>query len=65
MVAATNQEKLFTKSKIEKAFVLFDENNDGFIEKHELEELMGGQIIEKEMWDDLLCECDTNNDGKV
>ena len=64
-MAAINKEKLFTKIKIEKAFILFDENKDGFIEKHELEGMLGGQIIEEEIWTELLEDCDSNGDGKV
>ena len=45
-------------------FKIFDSNNDGYIVKHELQALLGN-IINEEMWKNILQEYDSNNDGKV
>lgn len=55
-------------SKIEKAFKLFDRNGDGSINAKELEEVLTGegiQVIDKNIFKDILKECDLNEDGKV
>ena len=44
---------------------MFDEDGNGLIEKEEIENLMGGQIIEEEVWLEFINESDFNKDGKV
>ena len=41
IVAAMNIEKLISIKKIEQAFKIFDQDNNGFINKQELENIMG------------------------
>lgn len=65
VVAALNREKLLSKNKIEQAFRVFDRDGDGFIEKEELEQVMGGVNIDEQTWKELLQECDSNGDGKI
>jgi calcium-dependent protein kinase len=46
--------------------MLFDLNGDGLITKNEIETLFGeGGDINEQMWQEILQECDKNNDGMV
>lgn len=47
VVAAMQQEKLLSKGKIEKAFRMFDQDGNGFIEKEELQNIMGGTELDE------------------
>jgi len=40
-------------------------DGNGFITKDELSQLMGENIIDDEIWNEILKEFDTNQDGKV
>lgn len=44
---------------------MFDQNNDGFLERFELEEIMGKDIIDEDTWQKILSDCDENGDGKI
>ena len=48
LVAAMAKEKLLSKLKIEQAFALFDKDGDGFLEYHEINEIMGE--VNEEKW---------------
>ena len=50
---------------MEKAFRMFDSDQNGFIEKNELSTILGGTELSEETWNDILHECDANGDGKV
>ncbi|KRX08642.1 Protein kinase-like domain [Pseudocohnilembus persalinus] len=63
IVAALNQEKLLSQKKIESAFKMFDQDGNGYIDKHELETIMGGNQIDDETWNAILKDCDQNGDG--
>ncbi|EGR27507.1 protein kinase domain protein [Ichthyophthirius multifiliis] len=65
IVAAMQEEKLLSKNKIEKAFKIFDQDGNGFIEKSELQMIMGGTDLDEQTWQEILKESDTNNDGKI
>ena len=41
LIAAMNHEKLLSVSKMEQAFKILDLDGDGFIDKQELEQVMG------------------------
>lgn len=65
VVAAISQEKLLSKKRIEQAFKLFDSDGNGYIEKHELIDVMGNIEMDQEEWMELIEEYDTDNDGRV
>ncbi|EGR29659.1 protein kinase domain protein [Ichthyophthirius multifiliis] len=50
VVAAMQTEKLLSKNKIEKAFKMFDQDQNGFIEKIELQNIMGGTELDEATW---------------
>mmetsp|Transcript_77511 Transcript_77511/g.107679 ORF Transcript_77511/g.107679 Transcript_77511/m.107679 type:complete len:446 (+) Transcript_77511:86-1423(+) len=60
IIAATAQEKLISKEKLDKAFRLFDIDNDGFITRNELANVLGGIKLDDQQWADLVGECDEN-----
>jgi calcium-dependent protein kinase len=65
VVASMNQASLLKINKIQKAFSMFDIDNDGFIERKELKAVMGGINLSDAEWDKLIKQYDTNGDGKV
>jgi len=65
IVAAMNREKLLSQKKLEQAFHLFDQDNDGYITRAELANVMGGIDMDDEQWKKLVEEVDTNKDGKI
>ncbi|EAR83086.2 calmodulin-domain kinase (macronuclear) [Tetrahymena thermophila SB210] len=66
VVAAMQREKLLSKNKIEKAFKMFDTDGNGFIDRHELQNILGGgSNIDDATWNSILVECDQNGDGKI
>ena len=65
VVASMNQTSLLNKNKIQKAFNIFDIDNDGFIDRKELKAVMGGINLSDAEWDKLIKQYDTNGDGKV
>merc|ERR1712070_658176 len=65
IIAATDQQQSLSKQKIAQAFHTFDIDGDGFITEDELKQVMGGIEIDKEMWIDILEDCDDNNDGMI
>ncbi|CAK56353.1 unnamed protein product (macronuclear) [Paramecium tetraurelia] len=62
-MAAMNQEKLLSVSRVEQAFKIFDQNGDGFISKKELEIVMGD--LGDDVWSQILSDCDNNGDGQI
>ena len=40
-------------------------DNDGFITKEELENIMGGVLMDEDTWKAILQESDNNQDGRV
>ncbi|EGR32359.1 protein kinase domain protein [Ichthyophthirius multifiliis] len=65
LVASLQKEKLQSKDRIEQAFKLIDQDNNGQITKKELEDIMGGIVLKEQVWNNLLKDCDQNNDGMV
>jgi len=65
IIASMNREKLLSQKKLEQAFQLFDQDNDGFITRSELANIMGGIELDDEQWKKLVEEVDTNKDGKI
>jgi calcium-dependent protein kinase len=68
-IAATLDNLIIGSAKrIEKAFKLFDKDKDGKINAKELEEVLSGEgvkVSDKQVFKDILKECDINNDGEV
>ena len=69
-IAATLDQKglLTSESLIKDAFQLFDKNNDGSIDHNELRSTLAGvegDLLDVEVWEDILKECDLDGDGKV
>ncbi|CAI2366995.1 unnamed protein product [Moneuplotes crassus] len=69
-IAATLDQKglMTSESLIKDAFQLFDKNNDGSIDQNELRSTLAGvegELIDVEVWEDILKECDLDGDGKV
>ena len=69
-IAATLDQKglMTSESLIKDAFQLFDKNNDGTIDQNELRSTLAGvegELIDVEVWKDILKECDLDGDGKV
>jgi calcium-dependent protein kinase len=66
IAAAMDKQKLLSRLKIEQSFKLFDLDGNGFITKSEIQELFGqGGIINQDLWNEILFECDKNGDGMV
>lgn len=63
IIAAMNQEKLLSVEKMNQAFVIIDLDGDNYISKKELEYVMGD--IDDDIWQQILLECDGDNDGKI
>ena len=40
-------------------------DGNGFITKNELKNVMGSEVVNEGVWNELLEECDINKDGKV
>lgn len=57
--------RYLSRSKIQKAFLIFDTDQNGFISKEELRGAMGGINLDDKTLDELTNECDINKDGKV
>lgn len=51
--------------KLEATFKLFDANGDGYLSREELTDIMGGIVVDDDMWSQFLQECDENNDGQI
>ena len=62
-------ETINTKEDLRKEFRLFDTNNDGFIDKHELKKVLQKILPKLKLSDDeikrMISNVDTNNDGKI
>ncbi len=46
-------------------YIKFLKNQDGFISKNELQEIMGGINLDDKTWNDFIKQNDQNSDGKV
>ena len=65
VVAAMNREKLLHSKQIEKAFKMFDEDGNGFIDLNELKTAMSGVKLRDDEWRELIIKYDADNDGVV
>jgi len=65
VVAAMNREKLLHSRQIEKAFKMFDEDGNGFIDLNELKTAMSGVKLRDDEWRELILKYDADNDGVV
>jgi len=62
-----DRKKLFNKQNLEKAFKLFDQNNDGKITSEEIKNILGDEFGDEDdnIWKEILSEVDYNNDGCI
>jgi len=65
VVAAMSREKLLHSKHIDKAFKMFDEDGNGFIDLDELKVAMSGVKLSDDEWRALIVKYDTNFDGVV
>ena len=65
VAAAINSDRLLHEKQIEKAFAMFDEDGNGFIDLVELKSAMSGLKLTDEEWKDLILQYDTDDDGRV
>ena len=65
-MAAINKKKVLTTGKLQKAFKMFDKNNDGFLEASEIREVLGKDSkVNDSTWQKIIKDFDMNDDGKV
>lgn len=65
LVAAMNREKLLSSKQIEKAFKMFDDDGNGFIDLEELKMAMSGVKMSDEKWRNIITKYDVDGDGVV
>lgn len=57
---------MITTKKLEKAFKMFDLNNDGYLEANEIKAVLGKDaLVQEKVWENIIKEFDMNGDGKV
>ena len=62
LTALIDSQKIITVDKLEKAFNIFDRDNNGKLSVEEIKHVFGGN---EEGWKKIIKEVDTNNDGEV
>lgn len=65
LVAAMNREKLLNAKQIEKAFKMFDDDGNGYIDLEELKLAMSGVKLTDEEWKSIITKYDVDGDGVV
>jgi calcium-dependent protein kinase len=65
LVAAMNREKLLSSKQIEKAFKMFDDDGNGYIDLEELKMAMSGVKMSDEKWRNIITKYDVDGDGVV
>ena len=65
LVAAMNREKLLNSKQIEKAFKMFDDDGNGYIDLEELKMAMSGVKLSDEEWKNIITKYDVDGDGVV
>jgi calcium-dependent protein kinase len=65
LVAAMNREKLLNSKQIEKAFKMFDDDGNGYIDLEELKLAMSGIKLSDEEWKNIITKYDVDGDGVV
>lgn len=66
LTAAVDWQEKLTRTIVESAFKAFDVDGNGSITKEELKEVLGGeQLLDDDVWQELVQEVDTNGDGVV
>jgi calcium-dependent protein kinase len=64
--ATIDRSKILTDQKLDIAFNQFDKNGDGFISAAEIKEVLGrNNIVQEEIWKEIVKEVDINGDGEV
>ena len=68
ITACVDKKVLKSHEDVRKAFNVLDYNKDGVISLEDFDDLFnsyGGAVIDAQMWEDLLAEADTNDDGMI
>ena len=69
IAAAFDKVKLLTEPNLQKAFKIFDQDGDGNISPEELKRVFGGGAVGfqqgENVWNEILREVDSNNDGQI
>jgi calcium-dependent protein kinase len=65
LVAAMNREKLVNSKQIEKAFKMFDDDGNGYIDLEELKMAMSGVKLSDDEWKNIIKKYDVDGDGVV
>lgn len=60
-----NQDRLLHSKQIEKAFKLFDDDGNGFIDLGELKGAMNGLKLTDREWKELIKQYDSDGDGVI
>ena len=66
MTASANKSDLLKEDKLKIAFKAFDIDGNGSITIDEIKRTIGvGQMINEDVWTQVVSECDTNGDGVI
>lgn len=67
ITGSLDKKQALNKKNLEVAFKLFDKDGDGHITKQEIIDVIGGELsdIDNVMWQDIINQADTNNDGVI
>lgn len=66
IAAAVDRRNLLSDEKMQTCFNLFDKDKSGKISVDELKVMLqGSNLVDDKVWDDLIKQADTNNDGEI
>ena len=69
IAAAFDKVKLLSEPNLQKAFKIFDQDGDGNVSPDELKRVFGGGAVGfsqgEKVWNEIMREVDSNNDGKI
>ena len=63
--AALDKKKILTEDRLKNAFIFFDKENNGFIAKDKIKQILVGSNIEDQLLSHAFDKKDTNKDGKI
>ena len=65
IAASIDKEKLLSQKNLEQAFAILDTEGDGVITKNELKTILGEELVEEHVWDDMISQIDTRGEGTI
>lgn len=66
IVALMDKKKMLSKENLKQAFDLFDKDGNGTLTTDEIRSILGvGKNMSEKVWEEIIREVDTNNDGIV